>query len=225
MNSIAKRMLMERLDGERDERRTRDYDRYERDERRMRDYDRDERARDRRGRFIRDRRAPYDYRGWTIREERDGRYDDARSEYRRGSDYREDDRRDYAEDYDRDERYGEYRRDYHDDEPLKIKERDMKEWEHKFQNADGTSGVKFKKEQVQAIAKQEGVTFDKFSLDELFLATNMIYSDYCVAARKFGVDRPDFYVCIAKAFLCDDDFDGEPSEKLAMYYYCIVDGE
>lgn len=220
MNPIAKRMLMERLDGEHRER-------YERDERRMRDYEdyeRDERARDSRGRFRRDRSMPRDYRGWIV-EERDGRYDDGRGEYRRGADYREDGRRDYAEGYERDERYGEYRRDYHDDEPLKIKERDAKEWEHRLKNADGTSGIKFSKEQVRAIATQEGVKFDKFSEEDLYLTSNMMYSDYCIVARKYGVDRPDFYVCMAKAFLCDADFDGEPSEKLAMYYYCIVDGD
>lgn len=220
MNPIAKRMLMERLGGEHRER-------YERDERRMRDYadyERDERARDSRGRFRRDRSMPRDYRGWIV-EERDGRYDDGRGEYRRGADYREDGRRDYAEGYERDERYGEYRRDYHDDEPLKIKERDAKEWEHRLKNADSTSGIKFSKEQVRAIATQEGVKFDKFSEEDLYLTSNMMYSDYCIVARKYGVDRPDFYVCMAKAFLCDADFDGEPSEKLAMYYYCIVDGD
>ena len=223
MNSIAKKMLMERLErkqhGERRE--------YERDERRMRDYaeyERDERSRDRRGRFRRDSRMPYDYRGRVI-EERDSRYDDGRGEYRRGADYREDGRYDYAEGYERDERYGEYRRDYHDDEPLKIKEQDAKEWERRLKNADGTTGIKYPKEQIKAIAEQEGIKFDKFSHQDLFLATNMVYSDYCIVARKYGVDRPDFYVSLAKAFLCDADFDGEPGEKLAMYYYCIVDGE
>jgi hypothetical protein len=53
----------------------------------------------------------------------------------------------------------------------------------------------------------------------------MKYSDYCKVAQKYGVDRPEFYADMAKAFLKDKDFHGEPEEKLYLYYKCIVEKE
>lgn len=50
---------------------------------------------------------------------------------------------------------------------------------------------------------------------------NPPYSDYCAVAKKFGLDRPDFYAELAKAFLNDKDFEGEPEEKVWLYYKCI----
>ena len=54
---------------------------------------------------------------------------------------------------------------------------------------------------------------------------NMMYSDYCAVAKKFGLDRPDFYAELAKAFLNDKDFGGEPEEKVFLYYKCIAEQE
>ena len=52
---------------------------------------------------------------------------------------------------------------------------------------------------------------------------NMMYSDYCKVAKKYGVDRPEYYADLAKAFLRDKDFDGKPEEKLYIYYKAIVE--
>lgn len=56
-----------------------------------------------------------------------------------------------------------------------------------------------------------------------YLAMNMVYSDYCKVAKKYGVDTPEFYADMAKAFLRDKDFDGKPEEKLYLYYKSIVE--
>ena len=53
-------------------------------------------------------------------------------------------------------------------------------------------------------------------------AMNMMYSDYYSVAVKHGVNNPDFYADLAKAFLFDKDAKG-PKEKIAAYYNCIVD--
>ena len=50
---------------------------------------------------------------------------------------------------------------------------------------------------------------------------NMMYSDYYDVARKFGVNVPEFYAELARAFLMDKDGPG-PEEKLCAYYRCIV---
>lgn len=55
---------------------------------------------------------------------------------------------------------------------------------------------------------------------EFFAALNMMYSDYCEAAKKFGVDNAEFYACLAKAFLKDKD---AYPDKLGRYYEYIVE--
>lgn len=50
---------------------------------------------------------------------------------------------------------------------------------------------------------------------------NMMYSDYCEVARHYGVDIPEFYGSLAKAFLLDKD-GPKPGKKLAEYYEHIV---
>ena len=42
-------------------------------------------------------------------------------------------------------------------------------------------------------------------------------------AKKYGVDIPEYYADLAKAFLRDKDFDGKPEEKLYLYYKTIVE--
>ena len=53
------------------------------------------------------------------------------------------------------------------------------------------------------------------------MTMNMMYSDYYDVARKFGVNAPEFYAELARAFLMDKDGPG-PEEKLCAYYRCIA---
>lgn len=192
-----------------------------------------------RDRIMRGRDSNYDYRSMDRRR---GGGDRMRSDYDESYD-REYSGRDYArgerrsrgrsggmdrsyDDYDSDERF-EYNSDYHD-MPLEISEKHMKKWEKELKNSDGSHGAKFSKEQIVPIAQQFGINFtkDKFTEEEFTLAVNMMYSDYCKALQDSSVSgytRPEIYVNMAKAFLCDEDFDGKPYEKLALYYHCIVE--
>lgn len=49
----------------------------------------------------------------------------------------------------------------------------------------------------------------------------MMYSDYYGVAAKYGIDRPEFYDDLAKAFLMDKDAGGAEA-KMAEYYHGIV---
>lgn len=137
--------------------------------------------------------------------------------------------------YQRDMRYDDYD-DYHDfeynydmhDQPLELKPEDIRKWEKDVKNADGSRGAKFSRDQVIPIARQLGIQFDKFTEDEFLMAVNMMYSDYCTALQDASFPnymRPEPYIHMAKAFLCDKDFDGKPYEKLAIYYYEISEYE
>ena len=118
-------------------------------------------------------------------------------------------------DYDTED-YADYdmRRDGH----YKLSSKDIKKWEKNLENADGTKGKKYDVDQVRQVAQQHGIRFDEYSPELLTAVTNMMYSDYC---KVLGGDIM-VYVKLAKAFLEDDDFDGEPEEKAMLYYKCIV---
>ena len=122
--------------------------------------------------------------------------------------------------YDRD--YADYdMRDYGEMEYGKMSHKDIENWKNHMKNQDGTMGEHFKKEQVMQAARQIGVNPEEYGEHIFPLVMNMMYSDYCAVAKKFGLDRPDFYAELAKAFLNDKDFEGEPEEKVWLYYKCI----
>lgn len=196
----------------------------------------------------RDGRNPYGSRGGyvTSRSPRRDRemedYGMPKGDYRRGGmppmrDYNYDMRRDYGDygmrdyndyGYGRDYAdYGDYgMHDYGKSEYGKLSHEDIENWKKHLENQDGTKGEHFKKEQVHQAARQIGVNPEQYGNEHIFgLVMNMMYADYCGVAKKFGLDRPDFYAEMAKAFLHDKDFSGKPEEKVYLYYKCIAEKE
>lgn len=140
----------------------------------------------------------------------DGRYDSRDSRNSNdGNDYRRYDSRDM--------------RDYHN--VPRLTKSDMHRWKLMMENEDGTRGPHYDMQQIMSVAHKIGVRFDEFSEKEFCMAVNMMYSDYCKMAKNYVSSDKElmFFAELAKAFL--DDEDGpEPSEKLALYFHCIVDG-
>lgn len=191
-----------------------------------------------------DKRNPYGSRGGYVRDynndyarsdrRRDYEEDYARGRRNRGEDYAmrdrymdyaRRDRGDYEEDYRRDRNdYGDYRKDRRDyGEPEFFSEKDMETWKSMMKNEDGTRGAHFTGEQVKRACQKAEIDCEEFGEDVFCLALNMMYSDYCKVAKKYGVDVPEYYADLAKAFLRDKDFDGKPEEKLYLYYKTIVE--
>lgn len=182
--------------------------------------------------LMQDGRNPYGSRGGYVRSDRRNDYEDDyamrgnrdREDYRR-NDYRRDRNEDYA--YYNDMRMRDYneedyrRRDY--GKPEMFSHKDMESWKSMMRNEDGTRGEHFRKEQVKHACEQAGIDCEEFGEDVFCLAMNMMYSDYCKVAKKYGVDRPEYYADLSKAFLRDKDFDGKPEEKLYLYYKAIVE--
>lgn len=155
----------------------------------------------------------------------------SQSDRQSGSDYGYDynmgmrDRNDYArrygyfdyntEDYARNRDYRDYR-DYAEDD-YKLSKKEIREWNKKLQKEGG----KYTEEQIMPLAQQMGIRFDEFSPELLTAVTNMMMTDY---GMVINADLP-MYVKLAKAFLCDEDFDGEPEEKAYLYYKSIVEQE
>lgn len=93
-------------------------------------------------------------------------------------------------------------------------------WAEHMQNADGTTGPHWTMDQTSAVADASGAGRD-IPHWVFGVTMNMMYSDYYEVARKFGVNVPEFYAELARAFLVDKDGPG-PEEKLCAYYRGIA---
>lgn len=98
---------------------------------------------------------------------------------------------------------------------------DAEAWNAHMVNEDGTLGGKWTVDETTAAAATAGVTWEHITPICWNVTMNMMYSDYCKVAEKYGVNRPEFYAGMAKAFLFDRD-GGKPKRKLAAYYWHIA---
>lgn len=110
-----------------------------------------------------------------------------------------------------------HRMDGHDEAEGFTKD-DAKAWTAKMENEDGTVGEHWTMEQTGQVAAIAGAHYEPWIW---YAALNMMYSDYYAVAAKYGLDRPEFYADLAKAFLDDKDAGG-PEEKMAGYYHGVV---
>lgn len=93
------------------------------------------------------------------------------------------------------------------------------EWTGQMKNEDGTKGPHWKFEQVKQLMSQKGIQGNPV---HLWVALNMLYSDYCAVFKKYGVNSVDLYMDLAMAFLKDTDAGAK--DKLASYYQYVVKG-
>lgn len=147
--------------------------------------------------------------------------DYARRRYRNDySDYRDyDDYRDYRQDY----------RDYRDygEDDMRLTKMDMQEWKSMLINPDGTKGEHFDKRQIEDVAEKMGIKYTNYDEADLCMAANALYSDYSEVLKMYIPQDKEaiVYTKLAHAFLDDKDASARGSEKLAVYYNCIVKDE
>ena len=104
---------------------------------------------------------------------------------------------------------------------MKFTEDDAKEWTARMENTDGSTGPHWTMEQTTAIADSMGIPEHEIPHWAWGVTMNMMYSDYYHVAVEFGLNRPEFYAALAKAFLLDKDGPG-PERKLMEYYEHIA---
>lgn len=93
-------------------------------------------------------------------------------------------------------------------------------WVRSMVAADGTRGGKWRSMQdVRALAQQHDMGSDE-ELPAFWAALNATYSDIAKVAKKYNVDRPDFYADIADALYFTDADAVE--DKLEKYYRYLV---
>ena len=91
-------------------------------------------------------------------------------------------------------------------------------WVEGMEDDDGVHGGKYSWHQAQQYAMNVGIS-DQQKILEMYWAMNAMYADYHKVAKKFGVDKADFYACLAKAFIEDPD---AVEDKVEMYNKYIV---
>lgn len=104
------------------------------------------------------------------------------------------------------------------DEAEGFTEDDAKAWTARMENEDGTTGPHWTMEQTSQVGTVAGAHYAPWVW---YAALNMAYSDYYAVATKYGLDRPEFYADLAKAFLDDKDAGGA-EKKIAEYYHGIA---
>lgn len=100
--------------------------------------------------------------------------------------------------------------------PLKMTRKMAEQWTEDMENADGSKGARWDYEEVKKAMEEKHIECDP---NEMFAILNAVYSDYSTVAKKFGVDKLDFYLELAKAWI--DDKDAVPN-KATMYYKYVV---
>lgn len=93
-------------------------------------------------------------------------------------------------------------------------------WAQHMKNADGTVGAHWTMAQTDAVAESMNIPHD-IPRWAWGVTMNMMYSDYYDVAMKYGINRPEFYGELAKAFLMDKDAPA-PTVKLMEYYENIA---
>lgn len=92
------------------------------------------------------------------------------------------------------------------------------EWVENMEDKSGVKGGAYTWHQAQQYGRNLGITGEE-RLVEFYAAMNAMQSDYWQVAKKFGVDKPEFYACMAKAFIEDPD---AVDDKVAKYYEYIA---
>lgn len=210
----------------------------------MRDY-RMRDMRSRRSMRMRDGRNPYGSRGgYVVSDKRGIDYgrmaDYARSpEYARQYNNFSNTRPDYAMDRDYGERDYYHDRDYgirrvgefqydtiYGDEDYgfeRLTSRELKEWARDLlDEIKPEHKIMFDKSNFEKRAREMGLDGKEFSMEELYVATLMMETDYGQTMAKYGANNLDAMICLAKDFLQDPDSDLRFGEKLASYCFNVA---
>ena len=150
-------------------------------------------------------------------------------DYNYGEDYARGRGRDYnyGNDYARGRDYGympypPYMMDYASQGGEYLSDRDLQMWADKLMKKVEDKDKQFlSRENIRKRADEMGIKFEKYSFEEFYVVVLMKYTDHC---KTLGTANMDIYLKLAKDFFEDPDTALRYGEKLAAYYYDIVEG-
>lgn len=101
-----------------------------------------------------------------------------------------------------------------------LSNRELMDWSQKLmQDVEEKDKAFFKYENVEKKAKDMGIQFDKFTFDEFYIATLMVFTDFY---KELGTANMDVYLKLGKAWLADEDSELKYGMKLSAYYDYVV---
>lgn len=100
--------------------------------------------------------------------------------------------------------------------PKPIDRKVAREWIESMKSEDEQGAPWISEEDVKPFMMQ--VKFEG-NPAEFWAIMNAVYTDYSHVARRYGINKPEFYAELAKAWLEDED---AVPDKAAIYYDCIV---
>lgn len=105
--------------------------------------------------------------------------------------------------------------------PSKVKA----EWLRNLTDKFGNKGPHFGKDEIMHMADKMNVNYNGFTPSDLYLTTNMLYSDCTTFRQTLPKDKEIWHwVSAAVEWLEDSDSSLKGSEKLVSHYYNIVNG-
>lgn len=97
-----------------------------------------------------------------------------------------------------------------------LDEETAREWVESMIFSDGSKGPKWSLEQAEKMMTLVGAKCDPV---EFWAILHAVYSDYSKVFKKYGMDQPEIYASVAKAWLEDED---AVEDKAKAYFEHVV---
>ena len=118
---------------------------------------------------------------------------------------------------------GRYMSDRHMTGDDKLPEEDIEKWTKSLlSEMEDRDRQQVKMDFILKRANEMGISFEKFSPEEFYVAVLMLHTDFSKVLQNQPIDT---YLKMAKAWLCDPDASLRYGKKLAAYYEEIVNGD
>lgn len=99
-----------------------------------------------------------------------------------------------------------------------LSQEEAEAWVACMEDSEGHKGGRWTLQEIRQYAGNFGVRGEDKAV-EFFAVMNALASDYGAVAKKYGVDKVDFWADLAKAFIHDKD---AVPDKVKVYYECIA---
>lgn len=112
---------------------------------------------------------------------------------------------------------------YYGDYGKNLSHEELEQWKSMLmRQVDDKDRQTFDINAVTQKAKQMGIQMHNFNEEELVVAMLIVYTDYGKILKQYVGNNMDIYIHLGAAFLNDEDSAVKGSEKLSVYYDCIV---
>jgi hypothetical protein len=109
--------------------------------------------------------------------------------------------------------------------PLRLPRKVREHWLRNLKDIHGNKGPRFDKDEIMDIADKMKIDYDDYTPADLYLMTNVLYSDCTVFRQLTPKEKEAYYwVAAAKEWLEDDDASLTGSERVVSYYYNVANG-